>query len=149
MTFPLPKLAPGQLKTRVTAKKEFKMVNPSINMNWSCTSRCFRNLLPPYIFKAVKLRHIDKSGISLNDLASSSHSALLEESYFLGAEFYSKFGKAGQGTKFPQTVAVQRAVEIHRLDADRNFHSQVHWYPSPTSMEASKVWILTHYIPCF
>ena len=53
-------------------------------MNWSCTSRYFRNLLAPYIFRNIKLRNDEKSGASVDALLKSSHGDLVKEIYFLG-----------------------------------------------------------------
>ena len=53
-------------------------------MNWSCTSRYFRNLLAPYIFTSIKLRNDEKSGASVDALLKGRHGALVKEIYFLG-----------------------------------------------------------------
>lgn len=53
-------------------------------MNWSCTSRYFRNLLAPYILKSVKLRNDEKSDNSVDAVLKSPHAALVKEIYFLG-----------------------------------------------------------------
>ena len=53
-------------------------------MNWSCTSRYFRNLLAPYIFKNIKLRNDEKSGASVAALLKGPHGDLVKEIYFLG-----------------------------------------------------------------
>ena len=53
-------------------------------MNWSCTSRYFRNLLAPYIFETIKLRNDEKSGASVDALLKGPHGDLVKEIYFLG-----------------------------------------------------------------
>lgn len=53
-------------------------------MNWSCTSRYFRNLLAPYIFKDIKLRNDEKSGASVAALLNGPHGDLVKGLYFLG-----------------------------------------------------------------
>ena len=53
-------------------------------MNWSCTSRYFRNLLAPYIFTSIKLRNDEKSGASVDALLKGRHGVLVKEIYFLG-----------------------------------------------------------------
>lgn len=53
-------------------------------MNWSCTSRYFRNLLAPYIFRNIKLRNDEKSGASVAALLKSPYGDLVKEIYFLG-----------------------------------------------------------------
>ena len=53
-------------------------------MNWSCTSRYFRSLLAPYIFRNIKLRNDEKSGASVDALLQSPHGDLVKEIYFLG-----------------------------------------------------------------
>ena len=53
-------------------------------MNWSCTSRYFRNLLAPYIFRNIKLRNDEKSGASVAALLKGPHGDLVEAIYFLG-----------------------------------------------------------------
>ena len=53
-------------------------------MNWSCTSSYFRNLLAPYIFKAIKLRNDSVSGSSITALLQGPHAALVNEFYFIG-----------------------------------------------------------------
>ena len=54
-------------------------------MNWSCTSRYFRNLLAPYIFRTIKLRNYEKSGASVDALVNGPHGDLVKEIYFLGS----------------------------------------------------------------
>ena len=53
-------------------------------MNWSCTSRYFRNLLAPYIFQNIKLRNDEKSGASVAALLRGPHGDLVKGIYFLG-----------------------------------------------------------------
>lgn len=53
-------------------------------MNWSCTSRYYRNLLAPYIFRSVKLRNDEKSGASVDAVLKSPYGDLVKEIYFLG-----------------------------------------------------------------
>lgn len=53
-------------------------------MNWSCTSRYFRNLLTPYIFRNIKLRNDEKSGASVAALLKGPHGDLVKGIYFLG-----------------------------------------------------------------
>ena len=54
-------------------------------MNWSCTSRYFRNLLAPYIFRNIKLRNDEKSGASVAALLKSPYGDLVNQIYFLGS----------------------------------------------------------------
>ena len=54
-------------------------------MNWSSTSRCFRNLLAPYIFRSIKLRNDEKSGASVDAVLKGPHGDLVKEVYFLGS----------------------------------------------------------------
>ena len=54
-------------------------------MNWSCTSRYFRNLLAPYIFREIKLRNDEKSGASVAAVLKGPHGDLVKEIYFLGS----------------------------------------------------------------
>ena len=53
-------------------------------MNWSCTSRYFRNLLAPYIFREIKLRNDEKSGASVAAVLKGPYGDLVKEIYFLG-----------------------------------------------------------------
>lgn len=53
-------------------------------MNWSCTSRYFRSLLAPYIFRSIKLRNDEKSGASVDAVLKGSYGDLVREIYFLG-----------------------------------------------------------------
>ena len=53
-------------------------------MNWSCTSRYFRSLLAPYIFRKIKLRNDEKSGASVGAVLGGSQGDLVREIYFLG-----------------------------------------------------------------
>ncbi|KAK3178345.1 hypothetical protein OEA41_000480 [Lepraria neglecta] len=69
-------------------------------MNWSCTSAYYRDSLAPYIFKTVILRNDEKSGCSLNALASSRHSECVEELHFVG----SAPGNAKEGRRHSQTL---------------------------------------------
>ena len=52
-------------------------------MNWSSTSRYFRNLLAPIIFRQIKLCNDEKSGASVDALLKSPHGDLVKEIYFL------------------------------------------------------------------
>ena len=54
-------------------------------MNWSSTSRYFRNLLAPTIFRNIKLRNDEKSGASVDALLKSPYGDLVKEIYFLGS----------------------------------------------------------------
>ena len=54
-------------------------------VNWSSTCSYFRNLLAPEIFKSVKLANDEKSGSSLNTVATSQHNAHVKELHFIGS----------------------------------------------------------------
>ena len=79
-------------------------------MNWSCTSAYYRDSLAPYIFKTVILRNDEKSGCSLNALASSRHSECVKELHFVG----SAPGDAKRGEEaFSDTVSIlPNSVEV-------------------------------------
>ncbi|MCJ1468517.1 hypothetical protein MMC07_007146 [Pseudocyphellaria aurata] len=54
-------------------------------INWSCLHSYFRNLLAPHIFKTVKLVNDEKSGASLDAVATSPHCVHIENLHFIGS----------------------------------------------------------------
>ena len=53
-------------------------------LNWSCTSRFFRNLLAPYIFESISLFNTDRSGSSIYALSRSEQNRHVKELIYVG-----------------------------------------------------------------
>lgn len=106
-------------------------------MNWSCTSRYFRNLLAPYIFRNIKLRNDEKSGASVAALLKGPHGDLVKGIYFLGnvpdpysndnneddeplpERFHKVFDEAEEEEEESVTMALPPVVENLLSDLDR------------------------------
>ena len=76
-------------------------------MNWSCTSRYFRNLLAPYIFKSVRLCNDEASGVSVDAVRKGPYGALVKGIHFVGnllPDMFTDRDERENPAKFPAIV---------------------------------------------
>lgn len=107
-------------------------------INWSSTCVYFRNLLAPDIFKTTKLVNKEKSGSSLNALATGPHSVHVKSLHFVGSALGDAHSEEAAFSDIegilPHSVDalicdLQRFPSLERLSIkfDYNFESYQEW----------------------
>ena len=92
-------------------RKEWERTQDRVHdlKNWSSTSRFFRDLLTPYIFKTVQLSNNEKSGSRASSLSRSDLSKFVKEIQYTGSAL-------GDGHKEEEAYSDTEAILPKRVD---------------------------------